>query len=100
MIASGGQFGFEALAADQGDGGPLATGQTIIALDSARLGAGVPGARMDALVAYLRRNDDLRLPGERRLAMRERSAIEGVTVRRTLLDEIEALVRRTPPLEI
>ena len=100
VIASGGQFGFEALAADQGDGGPLATGQTIIALDSARLGAGVPGARMDALVAYLRRNDDLRLPGERRLAMRERSAIEGVTVRRTLLDEIEALVRRTPPLEI
>ena len=91
VVASGGRFGFEALTADQGDGGPLATGQTIIALDPQRLGAGLPGARLDALIRYLRRSESLRLPGERRLAMRVKSASDGVIVRRALLEEIEGL---------
>ena len=95
VIASGGRFGFEALAADQGDGGPLATGQTIIALDPQRLGAGAPDGRMDALVDYLRRSAALRLPGDRRLAMRARSGTEGVTVRRALIEEIETLASVT-----
>ena len=97
VIASGGRFGFEALAADQGDDGPLATGQTIVALDPRRLGAGAPGERMETLVDYLTRSAALRLPGDRRLVMRARSSAEGVTVRRTLLAEIESMASVTWP---
>lgn len=92
VVASGGQFGFEALAADtKNDGGPLATGQTILAVDPKRIGGGAPGDRMEVLVRYLRRTEELRLPGERRLATRARTATEGVAVSHGLLREIEGL---------
>jgi len=92
VVLTGGRFGFEAVHDDQrGDGGPLGTGQTLLAFDPVALGSGDPSARMAALIDHLRSTGASRLPGERRLECRARHAREGVAVDARLLAEIEAL---------
>jgi (2R)-3-sulfolactate dehydrogenase (NADP+) len=70
------------------DGPPAGVGQFVIAFD--------PGAfdedylsRIEGLFAAMLAQDGVRLPGDRRLAARERTAREGVFVDETLLARIE-----------
>jgi (2R)-3-sulfolactate dehydrogenase (NADP+) len=71
-------------------GGPPGTGQLILALDPGAFGESAR-ARFGALARAIEDQPGARLPGRRRLALRQRAKADGVTVPDALLKEIEAL---------
>ena len=91
---SGGFFGYESRAAYSNDGGPANTCQSFIAIDPVRLaGPGFP-AHVEALFERLLADGDARLPGDRRLANRARTAEEGITVEDALYATVQDLARK------
>jgi len=87
----GSSFGFEASSLFEGEGDPPNLGQTLLALDPDRLSGGAFMARMQALLGALAEEPEVRLPGSRRLASRERAKLEGLPVGQALVDEIRSL---------
>lgn len=75
------------------DGKPAGLGQAFIALSPGHLGTEGYGRRMEALCAAMAAQPDVRLPGARRLATRERARTEGVEIDPKVLAEIEAVRR-------
>ena len=72
------------------EGGPPNVGQTIIAMDPTFFGDGfVP--HMETMFSALTESNDVRIPGARRGAEREKHRAEGVEVPETLLEQIETL---------
>ncbi len=70
------------------EGGPPRTGQMFIAIDpNAFAGPGFAG-RIEQLVAGIKGQDGARLPGDRRLTARARTARDGVTIRKALHDRL------------
>ncbi len=66
-------------------------GQMVIALDPEKLyGSGFP-ARLEPLVAAFAANEQARIPGDGRLARRERANAQGKKVARSLYERVEAL---------
>jgi (2R)-3-sulfolactate dehydrogenase (NADP+) len=61
-------------------GGPPETGQLILAFDPAAFGGAAFTGRMIALAAAIEDQAGARLPGARRLALREKAAREGIMV--------------------
>lgn len=82
----------EAGEADNGDGGPSTGGQLILAFDPARFGGADPIARGERVFEGMLAQEGVRLPGDRRVANRERTATEGITIPNSLRDEIAALL--------
>jgi (2R)-3-sulfolactate dehydrogenase (NADP+) len=72
-------------------GGPPGTGQLIVALDPAAFGGADAVARFGALAAMIEAQAGARLPGRRRLALREKARREGLPIADALLLEIENL---------
>ena len=70
---------------------PPGTGQFIIAIDPALTGGMDMSAHFAALAGQITGQDGARLPGSRRIALREKSAREGIKVAQALVSEIEAL---------
>jgi (2R)-3-sulfolactate dehydrogenase (NADP+) len=89
---TGSSWGWEASSFFDDKGGPPDMGQVFIALDPGRLSGGAYDARMQVLLAAVATEPGVRLPGERRLAARERAAREGLSVPRAVHDEIRALL--------
>ncbi len=91
---SGGFFGYESAADHKRDGGPSNGAQSFIAIDPARLAG--PGflAHVEALFERLLANGDARLPGDRRLAARARTAEDGITVEDALYATVQGLAGR------
>lgn len=87
---SGGEFSFEAEAAYNGDGGPSNAGHMLIALDPVRFDARF-AERAETLFAMMLADEGVRLPGDRRLANRARTPVEGVTLPKALHDEVAAI---------
>ncbi len=77
---SGGFFGYESAADHKRDGGPSNGAQSFIAIDPVRLAG--PGflVHVEELFERLLSNGEARLPGDRRLAARARTAEDGITV--------------------
>ncbi len=71
------------------EGPPPGTGQLLIAFDPAAFGG--TSEHFAALAAAIEAQPGARLPGARRLALREKAAREGVTVSEAVLAEIAAL---------
>ena len=89
---TGANFGFEASSFFDADGPPPGVGQFLIAIDPVAFSGGdVFAARMAVLASKIEGNGGARLPGSRRVAMRERAEREGVTVDAKLLEEVRAL---------
>lgn len=95
---SGGAFSFEALATDNGDGGPTQHGELILAIDPERCGAGNQQrflSRVEVLLkeveaeAHVAEAADrtLRLPSQRRFAKRKRTPDDGFEVPQALYDQ-------------
>lgn len=77
---AGSHFSFEASGLVDHEGGPPDIGQVIVAIDpTATMGAGFVD-RIETEVRALAAEPGARLPGERRLAKRARTAAEGVSV--------------------
>lgn len=85
---TGANFGFEASSFFEAAGPPPRVGQLFLAIDPASLaGPGFLG-RIEALCAAMLADPAVRLPGARRLQLRERHRREGVVILPALLDNL------------
>lgn len=90
----GDRFSFEALAADNGDGGPPKGGELMLAIDPARFGdAQGFAAHAELLFGRITAEAGVRLPGDRRHRNRARTAVDGVAVDAALHARIVELGR-------
>lgn len=82
----------EAGAEDNGDGGPATGGELILAMDPTRFGGDDAIARGERLFAAMVDQDGVRLPGDRRLAARQKTPGEGIEIPASLHATIEGLL--------
>ena len=91
VALTGARFGYEATSFFDADGAPPGVGQLLIAIDPGAFGGSdVFGDRIAALAGMIE-GDGARLPGTRRIALREKAQREGVTVDSKLLADVRAL---------
>jgi (2R)-3-sulfolactate dehydrogenase (NADP+) len=92
VAVTGANFGFEASSFFEAEGPPPGVGQFFIAIDPGAFGgADVFADRMTALAQMIEGDGTARLPGSRRIALREKASREGVTVDAKLLADVRAL---------
>lgn len=92
VALTGARFGFEASSFFDADGPPPGVGQFLIVIDPGAFGgADVFADRMAVLAGMIEGDGDARLPGSRRIALREKAAREGLSVDSQLLVEVRAL---------
>jgi LDH2 family malate/lactate/ureidoglycolate dehydrogenase len=88
-------FSCEASALDNDDGGPPVGGELILALDPTRyVGQGDRQdqlAHAERLFARILAQEGTRLPSDRRYAARQRTATQGITIPRTLYEQLREL---------
>ena len=91
---SGAAFGFESDSFFSEEGRPTRIGQAFLALDPGALaGRDVYLERVETLIAAMMQDPDVRLPGDRRRANRERALREGLAVAPELLSRIRLLAQ-------
>lgn len=89
---SGSAYGFESDSFFTNDGRPTRIGQAFLAIDPAALaGSAVYFERVETLVAAMLEDRDVRLPGQRRLELRERARREGISIPADLHAKIASL---------
>jgi (2R)-3-sulfolactate dehydrogenase (NADP+) len=76
----GAHFAFEASSFLDDTGGPPQTGQLMIAIDPAGFGHSSFGERMRVLAQAIESQEGARLPGARRLGLREKAQREGLSI--------------------
>jgi len=86
---SGANFGYQASSFGGNEGGPSRTGQCFLAFDTQAFQEGF-AERAEGLFAAILEQEGTRLPGEKRLAARERTARDGVTIPVALHERLEA----------
>ena len=92
VALTGARFGYEATSFFDAEGAPPGVGQFLIAVDPGAFGgADVFADRIAELAGIIEGDGDARLPGSRRIALREKARREGVTVDSKLLAEVRAL---------
>jgi len=92
VALTGAKFGFEASSFFDADGPPPGVGQFLVVIDPGAFGgADVFADRIAALAGMIEADGDARLPGSRRIALREKAQREGVTVDSKLLADVRAL---------
>ncbi|MGH8308621.1 MAG: Ldh family oxidoreductase [Steroidobacteraceae bacterium] len=94
---TGSSFGWEASSMFDDKDGPPNMGHLFIALDPQRLSGGAFDPRMATLLEAIAHEPEVRLPGSRRIALRERAAREGVAIPAALHAEIRSLIATRPP---
>jgi (2R)-3-sulfolactate dehydrogenase (NADP+) len=88
---TGATLGTEASPFSGTAGGPPKTGQFFLAIDPGATSGNDFGARISALAASIRDQENARLPGDGRKAKRARAQTEGVAVNVATLDRINAI---------
>jgi (2R)-3-sulfolactate dehydrogenase (NADP+) len=84
----GAQFGYEASSFFDAKGGPPRVGQFFILIDPQRFAGAAFAARVEALCAAILAEPGTRLPGERRIKLRERAMRDGIEVPDALLADL------------
>jgi (2R)-3-sulfolactate dehydrogenase (NADP+) len=98
VALTGARFAFEASSFFDAQGAPPGVGQLLIAIDpGAFAGRDVFLDRIAVLARAIEGDGDARLPGSRRLALREKAQREGVAVDAGLLAEVQALAVSLSP---
>jgi (2R)-3-sulfolactate dehydrogenase (NADP+) len=88
---TGAAYGFEADSFFTEAGNRPRIGQAFMVIDPAALaGTDVFQERIETLVAAMLQDDDVRLPGARRLALAQKAGAEGIEVAAALLDQLES----------
>ncbi|KAA2315517.1 Ldh family oxidoreductase [Pseudooceanicola sediminis] len=85
-------YGYETTPFLTSEGGPPATGQTLIAIDAGVFGSHAT-ARFAALAGEIEGMEGARLPGRRRQAIRRQITADGIAVDAALLRTIDAIAR-------
>ena len=84
---AGGHYGWEASSFLDAQGGSPAVGQMLVVFDPNAFGGGAGfTTRMEGLLATFAADPTLRLPGDRRLAARERARLQGISISPELLE--------------
>lgn len=83
---------WEAGQEDNGDGGPAAGGELILAFDPARFGADDALARGERVFEQMLAMEGVRLPGDRRISARRRTPIDGIEIPARLHQTILELI--------
>ena len=91
---SGANFGYEASSFFTAEGAPPGVGQTIVAFDPGFFSGGSFPDRMDALLAAILSQDNVRLPGSRKKEYRAKAVEEGIAVPAQLMAELQRLRTR------
>lgn len=91
---AGSAFGWEASSLFDDKGGPPNLGQVLVGFDPSAFAGATFLARMEQLAADIT-GEGARLPGDRRLAARERARLHGLTIPASLHAEILALTTAT-----
>jgi (2R)-3-sulfolactate dehydrogenase (NADP+) len=91
VALTGARFAFEASSFFDAEGAPPGVGQFLIAIDPGAFGGTDLFAERMALLAETVEDGGARLPGARRIALREKARAEGVSVDAKLLDQVRAL---------
>ncbi len=86
-------FGFEASSFFSAEGEPSRVGQLLLALDPGPLSAGGFADRLETLLTEVMDQENVRLPGERRLENRARAETRGIELSQELYSEIDGLAR-------
>jgi (2R)-3-sulfolactate dehydrogenase (NADP+) len=91
---TGAAYGFEADSFFTEEGNRPRIGQAFLVIDPAALaGTDVFHERIETLVETMLLDPDVRLPGQRRLALARQAEAEGIEVPAALLEQLEALAR-------
>jgi (2R)-3-sulfolactate dehydrogenase (NADP+) len=92
VALTGANFAFEASSFLDAEGPPPGAGQLLIAIDpSGFAGAEAFASRLAVLATTIEADEGARLPGSKRLALREKAAATGVSVDAKLLADVLAL---------
>lgn len=87
---TGANYGYEQTSFFDAAGDPPGTGQAIIAIDPGVFGSHAL-ARFAEMAEQIAGSDGARVPGHRRIALREKLTAEGIPVDGALIDEISAI---------
>jgi (2R)-3-sulfolactate dehydrogenase (NADP+) len=91
---TGAAYGFEADSFFTEEGNRPRIGQAFLVIDPAALaGTDVFHERIETLVETMLLDPDVRLPGQRRLALERQAEAEGIEVPAALLEQLESLAR-------
>jgi (2R)-3-sulfolactate dehydrogenase (NADP+) len=88
---TGANFAAEASSFLDAEGAPPGTGQLILVLDPVALGGEETLSHCGRLAAAIEDQPGARLPGSRRIALRDKAARSGLTISDTLVQDIRAL---------
>ena len=92
---AGGRYGWNASSFLDDRGGSPAVGQMLLVFDTNAFGGGGFSARMQELVSAIESDPGVRIPGDRRLAARERARTQGISLSPELHAQIETLGARS-----
>jgi (2R)-3-sulfolactate dehydrogenase (NADP+) len=91
---TGASFGFEADSFFTEEGNRPRIGQAFMVIDPAALaGTDVFNERIETLVSAMLADPDVRLPGQRRVALARAAEEKGIEVPAALVEQLEALAR-------
>ena len=90
---TGSNYADEASSFFEADGPPPGVGQSIIAIDPTKFGGSAIIDHFGVLAAKIEGQEGARVPGARRLDIREKLTREGITIADSLLAEIEEIGR-------
>lgn len=88
---TGASFAFEASSFFTAEGQPPAVGQLLLALAPGPLSGGAFAQRLEALLAAILAQPGTRLPGDRRLELREKARKEGITLSEQQYEQLQGL---------
>lgn len=89
---SGSQFGYEASSFFTGEGEPPNVGQFLIAIDPGPFSRKAFADRLEGLLQAILDQPGTRLPGTRRVELREKAARDGVGLPRALHEELQGML--------
>jgi len=91
-VLTGSHCSYEASMFATTEGGPPNVGQTIIAMDPAFYSEGFI-EHLETMVAAMTEGNEVRVPGERRAALRAQYGVGGIEVPQSLIDQINDLAK-------
>lgn len=88
---TGANFGFEASSFFEAEGEPPSVGQLLIAIAPGPLSGGGFAGRLETLLAAILGQEGTRLPGDRRLKLRQQARQEGISLTEQQYDQLNRL---------
>ncbi|BEQ13539.1 Ldh family oxidoreductase [Desulfoferula mesophila] len=90
-VLTGSHFGFEATSFFDAEGEPPSVGQLLLAMAPGPVSGGAFASRLETLLAAILDQEGTRLPGDRRLGLREKAQKEGLALTDQQYEQLQRL---------